>query len=130
MGEERGPNVVEVVLPTYIMAPEEDERFYPSHVRAIADKLVRSELEGKVYDEEEAKEWCLNIADAIREGLRQLNMPRFKIVVQVNIGQALDQGVRVASRCLWNTSTDNYASSSFRNQSVWCSAMVFGVYTE
>ena len=26
-----------------------------------------------------------------------------------------DQGIRVASRCLWDTSTDNYASVIFKN---------------
>lgn len=55
---------------------------------------------------------------------------RYKIVVQVTIGQMKDQGVRVASRCLWDTATDNYTSVQFKNQSLWCSAMVFGVYTE
>lgn len=55
---------------------------------------------------------------------------RYKIVVQVTIGQMKDQGVRVASRCLWDTATDNYASVQFKNQSLWCSTMVFGVYTE
>lgn len=55
---------------------------------------------------------------------------RYKIVVQVTIGQMKDQGVRVASRCLWDTATDNYASVHLKNQSLWCSAMVFGVYTE
>ena len=39
-----------------------------------------------------------------------------------------DQGVRVASRCLWDTATDNYASVEYTNQFLWCSAMVFGVY--
>ncbi|CAM9277509.1 unnamed protein product, partial [Choristocarpus tenellus] len=55
---------------------------------------------------------------------------RYKIVVQVTIGQMKNQGVRVASRCLWDTSTDNHASVHYKTQSLWCSAMVFGVYTE
>ena len=49
---------------------------------------------------------------------------------QVTLGQMKDQGVRVASRCLWDTATDNYASVEYSNQHLWCSAMVFGVYTE
>ena len=49
---------------------------------------------------------------------------------QVTLGQMKDQGVRVASRCLWDTATDNYASVEYANQHLWCSAMVFGVYTE
>ena len=55
---------------------------------------------------------------------------RYKIIVQVTIGELRDQGVRVASRSLWDTNTDNYASASFQNQSLWCSCMVFGVYQD
>lgn len=44
-----------------------------------------------------------------------LNIPRFKVVVQTVIGQMKDQGIRVASRCLWDTSTDNYAAVSYKN---------------
>ena len=42
-------------------------------------------------------------------------MPRYKIVVQATLGQMKDQGVRVASRCLWDTSVDNYASVTYTN---------------
>ena len=44
-------------------------------------------------------------------------MPRYKIIVQVTVGQVKDQGVRVCSRCLWDTSVDNYASTNFENVS-------------
>ncbi|CAM9486983.1 unnamed protein product [Chrysoparadoxa australica] len=124
-----GEQVVEIVLPTYIMKPDETEKFYPSEVRAIAQKAVNQELDGKQYDEEEAKEWSLNIADEIRAEVSKLNITRYKIVVQVTVGQMKAQGVRVASRCLWDTATDNYASVSYKSQSLWCSTMVFGVYT-
>lgn len=41
MAEEprRGPPVVEIVLPTYITKPSEDEKFYPSEVKAVAEKV-------------------------------------------------------------------------------------------
>ena len=60
----------------------------------------------------------------------ECNIPRYKVVVQVTLGQMKDQGVRVASRCLWDTSTDNYASTRYQNQSLWCCAMIFGLYCE
>ena len=40
---------------------------------------------------------------------------RFKIIVQTTIGQMRDQGIRIASRCLWDAATDNYASCSYSN---------------
>ncbi|CAM9764284.1 unnamed protein product, partial [Sphacelaria rigidula] len=39
-------------------------------------QAVRAELNNKEYDGEEAKEWSLNIADNIREGVKTLNVPR------------------------------------------------------
>ena len=48
---------------------------------------------------------------------------RYKIIVQVTIGQMRDQGVRITSRSLWDTTTDNYATVSYQNQNIWASAM-------
>jgi len=71
-----------------------------------------------------------NIADLIKEECKKLDISRFKLVVQVTIGQQKDQGARITSRCLWDTTTDNYAQCSYSNQFVWASAMVFGLYAE
>jgi hypothetical protein len=46
-----------------------------------------------------------------------LAFPRYKLVVQVVLGQSKDQGVKIASRCLWDTETDNHASFFFKNVS-------------
>uniref|UniRef100_A0A7S2V6C1 Dynein light chain n=1 Tax=Fibrocapsa japonica TaxID=94617 RepID=A0A7S2V6C1_9STRA len=133
MNEEPMPGqpIVEVVLPTYIMNPAEDEKFYQSQVKAIAERILKEELEGKEYEENEAKLWSITICDRVREHVKEeCNIPRYKVVVQVSLGQMKDQGVRVASRCLWDTNTDNYASVSYKNHTLWCSCMVFGIYTE
>ncbi len=44
-----------------------------------------------------------------------LKYPRYKFVVQVVLGQNKRQGVRVASRCLWDVDNDSHASFSFKN---------------
>ena len=44
-----------------------------------------------------------------------LALSRYKYVVQVTLGEVKKQGVRVASRCLWDTDNDNYSSYSFKN---------------
>ena len=49
--------------------------------------------------------------------LAHLSRSRYKIVVQTTVGQLRDQGIRVASRCLWDPNTDNYASTSYSNVS-------------
>ena len=71
------------------------------------------------------------IADKIRDRCKsELNIPRYKLIVQLTIGQRKDQGARITSRCLWDTTTDQYASASYQNKMVWASALVFGLYTD
>ncbi len=50
--------------------------------------------------------------------IESLGKSRFKIVVQTTIGKLKDQGIRIASRCLWDPNTDNYASCKYSNVSM------------
>jgi hypothetical protein len=45
------------------------------------------------------------MCDIIQEKLKDLNYPRYKYVVQVLLGQNVNQGMRSTSRCLWNINT-------------------------
>ena len=62
--------------------------------------------------------------------LSALNFPRYKIVVQTVMGQSAKQGVRVASRCLWDVEADNVSSYTYNADSLWVTVMVFGLYVE
>ena len=55
---------------------------------------------------------------------------RYKIVVVVQIGQNTNQGVRVASRCLWDDKRDTFASASFSNKHMWAVGEVYAVLME
>ena len=129
-----------ILEPTYHLGPNENERFSPSKAKTIAKEILVGELDGKV-DETSVENWAdfgdelenlsKDIADKIKERCKQsLNIPRYKILVQVTIGQMKDQGVKITSRCLWDTATDNYATVSFQNQHIWASAIVFGLYAD
>ncbi len=137
------PSTVEITLPTYRTKPEDNDKFYPSHVKKIIDTVLQQEFTNTTVDAKWIEDWSdgeyVNdvedlskaIADKIKARCRdELNLPRYKLVIQVTIGQRKDQGVRITSRCLWDTSTDQYASASFQNEFVWASALVFGLYTD
>jgi tctex1 domain-containing protein 2 len=51
-------------------------------------------------------------------------------VVQVALGENRAQGVHVASRGLWDADTDAFASFAFKSDTLWCTALVFGLYVE
>ena len=54
-----------------------------------------------------------SIADQIKMQVKALNIPSYKIVVQTVIGEITGQGVRVASKCLWDDQNDNLASFTY-----------------
>lgn len=44
-----------------------------------------------------------------------MNLARYKYVVQVVIGEQRGEGVRMGSRCFWDSETDNVASETYVN---------------
>ena len=117
-------------LPTYRLEPREHERFYPAKVRAIIEKCITEKLQNQEFDLAKHKKWAEDIVVMIKEDTKQLNIPSYKIIVQCVIGQVLGQGVRVASKCLWDEANDNYASWTYENASLFCTGIVFGIYYE
>lgn len=62
--------------------------------------------------------------------MKELKLPRYKIVCLVNIGEVKNQGVRMSSRCLWDPTNDTFATYEFTNGSLFATASVYGIYTE
>eukprot|EP00605_Chrysophyceae_sp_TOSAG23-4_P000155 GSChrysophyteH1.ASY1.ANO1.178.1 assembled CDS len=127
-----GAPIIDVFLPTYRMEPNENERFYPSRARAIAEKVAAAELaDDEPYNDEYSQQAALVISDKVREEVNaQIDKSRYKIIVQTVIGQSADQGVRIASRCLWDPTSDNYASATYTNSHVFCNVLVFACYSD
>eukprot|EP00043_Microstomoeca_roanoka_P010371 m.98481 g.98481 ORF g.98481 m.98481 type:complete len:77 (+) comp14874_c0_seq3:480-710(+) len=58
----------------------------------------------------------------------ELNLPRYKFVVQGTIGEQRGEGAKVGARCLWDSDTDNLAQDVFVNDSLFCVVAAYGVY--
>lgn len=129
---EDGNPIVYLYEPTFRVEPtSEEDRFYPSRAREIAEQLAAEEIGDQEFDDESAKIWSLNISDKVREKVAaSITNSRFKIIVQTFIGQIADQGVRVASRCLWDPNFDNYAQCTYTNRSLFATVLVFALYTD
>lgn len=85
-------------------------------------------MSGKQYNSEEATSWSKHISDTVKEKLKDLDLERYKFVVQVVIGEQRGEGVKVACRCLWDSDTDNYAQDIFMNDTLFCVVAAFGVF--
>jgi len=68
------------------------------------------------------------LSEVIKDRIKALRMPRYKLVCSVVIGQNSGQAVRNASRCLWDADNDGFASASYANRSLLATATVYAVY--
>ena len=76
------------------------------------------------------RELAKGMSNSIMSDLKSLGYERFKFVCTVTIGQNKGQGVRIASRSVWNTDSDRFVSESFMNESLFAVGVVFGIYKE
>lgn len=58
----------------------------------------------------------------------ELNYSRYKIIAQVLIGEQRGEGVRMATRCLWDAEADNYATQTFMSVSYYLKLKYFFFY--
>lgn len=115
---------------TYKMAPEAGNHIAMSKIEEMAEQILRDEIGGKIYNSFHAGQMACSISSKIKTKVKEMNVPRFRIVCQVVVSQAKEQGLEAASRCLWDASTDNFTAVTYQNDSISATAMVYGVYYE
>ncbi|XP_053974785.1 dynein light chain Tctex-type protein 2B-like isoform X3 [Hylaeus volcanicus] len=79
------------------------------------EKEEKMQLSAKTYDSGEAVQWTKDIADIIREKVKDLNFKRYKYIVNVVLGEQHGAGVKMGTRCIWDAEADSYAYDSFVN---------------
>ncbi|XP_071773831.1 dynein light chain Tctex-type 5 [Centroberyx gerrardi] len=113
---------------TYQLGPY--KRFPVLAVRDILKDVLASYLQEEKYDAELCRQMTKTISEVIKARVKDLMVPRYKIIVLVTIGQLCDQNMRISSRCLWDASNDTFSSHTFKNSSLFAVANVYAVYFE
>lgn len=112
---------------TYRLEPK--MKFPVIKVRKIV-KDVLSTLNGHTYDPKESSFVSKLLSKRILDEVRLLNIERYKIVCLMSIGSKSRQGLRIASRCLWNTEHDTFVTETLDKQSFYAIATVYAMYYE
>ncbi|XP_076648280.1 dynein light chain Tctex-type protein 2B isoform X2 [Halictus rubicundus] len=112
----------------YQMRPQLHEKFKPLRAKEVIHNILFDQLSTKVYDAQEAVQWTKDIADIIREKVKELNFKRYKYLVNVVLGEQHGAGVKMGTRCIWDAEADTYAYDSFVNDTIFCVATVYAVY--
>eukprot|EP00754_Rhynchopus_humris_P042281 Rhum_TRINITY_DN25966_c0_g1::Rhum_TRINITY_DN25966_c0_g1_i1::g.183077::m.183077 len=115
---------------TYQMKPKEGTKFLKRDVENLMQVILAEKLANKEYDPAEQNQLTKEVCTDIQNAVKKMGYERYKIVIQVNITEARGQGIRIASRCLWDPDQDNFAEAVYRNQHLWCCALCFGCYWE
>ncbi|EDO33655.1 predicted protein, partial [Nematostella vectensis] len=113
---------------TYKIDP--DVSFPVAKVEEIIRGVLSETLSSVEYNVTKAKEKCKSISNSIKERVKALELPRYKLVVLAHVGGNQGQEIKVTSRCVWSHEFDNYATASYCNSSVFAQATVYGIFFE
>uniref|UniRef100_A0A3B4H384 Tctex1 domain containing 2 n=1 Tax=Pundamilia nyererei TaxID=303518 RepID=A0A3B4H384_9CICH len=102
---------------TYHIRPNHQQKFRPAVVKECIREIVRERLSGVQYNPEEVPELTRSLADSVKDKVKNSGFDKYKLVVQVVIGEQRGQGVKMSSRCFWDADTDSYAEDVFMNVS-------------
>ncbi|EKX41360.1 hypothetical protein GUITHDRAFT_74817 [Guillardia theta CCMP2712] len=90
--------------------------------------VMRERLKEEKYNVDRAAKATREIADSIKMKLKEFHWERYKYVVQVVIGEQRGEGIQMGCRCFWDEDADNFAQASYSNDSLFATAVAFGVY--
>ena len=116
--------------PTYRLEPKPNEKFNSQAVEKLLSETLERFLKDKKYDKKSGPKQALLLSNALNMRMKDLKMPRYKLVCHVIIGEGENADVGSVSRCLWDSSTDSFATASFSNGSIYAVATAYGVYFE
>ncbi len=71
------------------------------------------------------REICDEIKDKLKDSQ---NFKRYKVLVHCIIGEKRGQGIRVGSKCLWDSMSDSSTSANWENENIYVFCSVYGVY--
>ncbi|KFO74709.1 Tctex1 domain-containing protein 4, partial [Cuculus canorus] len=105
-------------------------KFDPGQVQRVLEGALAGTLATTVYSAQGSTLLAQSLAELLRNRVKEVVPPRYKLVCHVLLGQQGQQSLLVASRALWDPESDSFASTTFSNTSLFAVATVHGVYFE
>ena len=110
---------------------EPSYKFFPDLVSTIISNCLSQKLDGVAYCSKSCAQLASQLSAQIKVKVKsELFLPRHKLVAFVTIGEIKDQGVFVGSRGVWSPKFDGFASSSFKNETLFAVGILYAVYLE
>jgi hypothetical protein len=113
---------------TFSLRPSHKRKFRPQDVKAITRTILETRLHNQEYRPDDIQNLSKEIADAVRDKVRALDLERYKIMVHCMIGEQRGEGVRMGCKMFWDSDTDNYAEEVYINKHLFAVVTVYGLY--
>ncbi|MGH0164580.1 UNVERIFIED_CONTAM: hypothetical protein FKN15_055230 [Acipenser sinensis] len=126
--QDDNPRPVVQMENTYQLGPA--KHFPVATVSNILRDVLTSYLQEEKYEAELCRQMTKTTSEVIKASVKDLMIPRYKIIVLINIGQLNEQNMRIGSRCLWDPTNDTFSSYTFKNTSLFAVANVYTAYFE
>lgn len=129
-GSEIVPRGTKTMENTYRMEPDESSKFSTDKVKQIIEATLSHYLKDRKYDPKTFPQLCKTLADLLKERVKANGTKRFKIVTSVSILENKEQCAVCASRCIWDTTFDNFSTATYNGQDFSAIGSVFALYYE
>ncbi|CAL2050963.1 hypothetical protein CAEBREN_18284 [Caenorhabditis brenneri] len=113
----------------FVLRPTPGQKFRPKTVSAMIHEVLGEKLSAlTTYNVDEADQASKDISKAIRERLKNLQLPRYKYIVQTMLAEQTGNGATTAVQCIWDEDCDGFISQRYVNGPVWCEVLVFAIF--
>ncbi|XP_065265205.1 dynein light chain Tctex-type 5-like [Emys orbicularis] len=109
------------------------EKFSCGRAEELLREYLPTKLANVTYEPAKCASLTIALSEEIKHLVKQVTPPRYKLVVNVTIGnKSKDETVDivVTSQCLWDPHSDNFTSSQYVNETLFCVVLVHAVYFE
>ena len=111
---------------TFIHSSELQFAVIKDELTAMVDDIIRQFLNDKIYEKDQAQNWCNGISDEIIKALHQ-QQRGFKFVCTCTIFQKGYASMNFSSTCLWNPNQDGSVTVKYENDKMHAFVCLFGL---
>ncbi|KAG0250613.1 hypothetical protein DFQ27_009322, partial [Actinomortierella ambigua] len=91
------------------------EKFKPQIASKFIQQILQDTLANKTYHAKDSQLWSSAISKQVKQKLIDMELSRYKYVVNVVLGENLGEGARMDARCHWDQESDGHAQAFFSN---------------
>lgn len=115
---------------TYKLGPDSGKVASSNKIETAVKSILEQFLGKEKYSPDTCSSLACSLSIMIKNAVKDMDLPRYKIITNVIISQRGTQSMQTASRCLWDTSTDNFSHVTYSNASLCAVVTVHCVYFE